>query len=268
MPRHHGIAACLSPRLAPICHPWPTTRLSPRARSCACRPDRRGRGRRRLPPGPVTNDVTGPLPVWAGLLTAAGQGAVRLHRLARRRRRRCCSIARPTAADELVKRLSLYRLRRKIGDRARRRRSASTGRPSPATAARPIRGSPRSANAGSRRSTRTTSRADAAWLAHRLSLGVTEGRAELGDVLWLETQCRRTERRELLQGLLCRPGEHRADELAAEGQPAAGGGAARPTRTRSGARRPIPSLGWRSITCGSRTSIRPCCRAGWRSALG
>ncbi len=29
--------------------------------------------------------------------------------------------------------------------------------------------------------------ADAAWLAHRLSLGVTEGRAELGDLLWLET---------------------------------------------------------------------------------
>ena len=29
--------------------------------------------------------------------------------------------------------------------------------------------------------------ADERWLAHRLSLGVTEGRAELGDVLWLET---------------------------------------------------------------------------------
>ena len=29
--------------------------------------------------------------------------------------------------------------------------------------------------------------ADAAWLAHRLRLGVAEGREELGDVLWLET---------------------------------------------------------------------------------
>jgi len=29
--------------------------------------------------------------------------------------------------------------------------------------------------------------ADEAWLAHRLSLGVPEGRVELGDVLWLET---------------------------------------------------------------------------------
>jgi folate-binding protein YgfZ len=29
--------------------------------------------------------------------------------------------------------------------------------------------------------------ADAAWLAHRLLLGVAEGRAELGDILWLET---------------------------------------------------------------------------------
>jgi folate-binding protein YgfZ len=29
--------------------------------------------------------------------------------------------------------------------------------------------------------------ADAAWTAHRLSLGVAEGAAELGDLLWLET---------------------------------------------------------------------------------
>ncbi len=29
--------------------------------------------------------------------------------------------------------------------------------------------------------------ADEAWLAHRLSLGVPEGQAELGDILWLET---------------------------------------------------------------------------------
>jgi folate-binding protein YgfZ len=29
--------------------------------------------------------------------------------------------------------------------------------------------------------------ADAAWLAHRLRLGVPEGRAEMGDTLWLET---------------------------------------------------------------------------------
>ena len=29
--------------------------------------------------------------------------------------------------------------------------------------------------------------ADAAWNTHRLTLGVPEGRAELGDILWLET---------------------------------------------------------------------------------
>lgn len=29
--------------------------------------------------------------------------------------------------------------------------------------------------------------ADEAWLGHRLALGVAEGRAELGDILWLET---------------------------------------------------------------------------------
>src|SRR3546814_8621815 len=40
-------------------------------------------------------------------------------------------------------------------------------------------------------------------------------------------QCDGTERRQLLQGLLCRTGEYRADELAAEGQPAAGRGADR-----------------------------------------
>ena len=63
--------------------------------------------------GLVTNDVTGALPAYAGLLTAqgktlfdfivwpAGEGALLLD----------CEAE---AADELVKRLSLYRLRRKI----------------------------------------------------------------------------------------------------------------------------------------------------------
>src|SRR5690606_34127239 len=37
----------------------------------------------------------------------------------------------------------------------------------------------------------------------------------------------RAQRRVILEGLLCRPGEHRADELAAEGQPAGAGGAPR-----------------------------------------
>src|SRR3546814_5123633 len=40
-------------------------------------------------------------------------------------------------------------------------------------------------------------------------------------------QCRRAERGELYQGLLRRAGKYRADELAAEGQPAAGRGADR-----------------------------------------
>ena len=64
--------------------------------------------------GLVTNDVSGALPVYAGLLTAqgktlfdflvwpAGEGALLLD----------CEA---DAADELIKRLSLYRLRRKIG---------------------------------------------------------------------------------------------------------------------------------------------------------
>src|SRR5437763_12303900 len=62
--------------------------------------------------GLVTNDVTGPLPVWAGLLTPQGKclfdfivwgegGDLLLD----------CEAA---AADDLIKRLTIYRLRRPI----------------------------------------------------------------------------------------------------------------------------------------------------------
>jgi len=131
--------------------------------------------------GLVTSDVAGPLPVWAGLLTPQGK----------------CLFdflvwpdtsnsgddllieCETDAADDLVKRLSIYRLRRPIviarepglavhwsleGDSAPDPRLPQLGKRWIAPPSEPATG----------------------WLAHRLSLGVTEGRAELGDLLWLE----------------------------------------------------------------------------------
>ena len=134
--------------------------------------------------GLVTNDVTGDLPVWAGLLTPQGKamfdflvwqgedGALLID----------CEA---DAADELAKRLSLYRLRRKIAierDDALGAFWAADGEQGTAD--------PRLASLG-RRWIGAVSKDDADvgadWRAHRLALGVPEGRAELADTLWLET---------------------------------------------------------------------------------
>jgi len=126
--------------------------------------------------GLVTSDVTGPLPVWAGLLTPQGKclfdfivwddGDDLLFD---------CEAA---AADDLIKRLSIYRLRRPI---------TIARDPSIAVHWSPDgdRPDPRLPELGSR----WLGPADEAaqgWLEHRLRLGVCEGRAELGDLLWLE----------------------------------------------------------------------------------
>ncbi|WP_298669101.1 folate-binding protein [uncultured Sphingomonas sp.] len=130
--------------------------------------------------GLVTNDVSGPLPIWAGLLTPQGKalfdfllwedGADVLVD---------CAAAQ---AGALIRRLSLYRLRRAIA--IARDDSLAVhwspdgdhGAPDPRLAALGRRwiGAPGAAVDG--------------WLAHRLSLGVTEGIDELGDgtTLWLE----------------------------------------------------------------------------------
>ena len=127
--------------------------------------------------GLVTSDVAGELPVWAGLLTPQGKclfdfmiwadGADLLLD---------CEAA---AAADLIKRLAIYRLRRPIriaiddslaahwvqdGEGARDPRLAALGKRWLAPAALPAAG----------------------WREHRLRLGVCEGRAELGDLLWLE----------------------------------------------------------------------------------
>jgi hypothetical protein len=135
--------------------------------------------------GLVTSDVAGPLPVWAGLLTPQGKclfdfivwedgddpstssgQALLLD----------CEAA---AADDLIKRLTIYRLRRPI--RIEREPtlavhwSIDTGEPP----------DPRLPELGNRWLGPADEPASG-WLEHRLRLGVCEGGGELGDILWLE----------------------------------------------------------------------------------
>ena len=130
--------------------------------------------------GLVTSDVAGPLPVWTGLLSAQGKclfdffvwpdpahgDDVLLD----------CEA---TVADALIKRLSMYRLRRAITiardpTLAVHWRIDGGGTPDPRLAAL------------GRRWLAPATEPGSGWLAHRLSLGVCEGRAELSDLLWLE----------------------------------------------------------------------------------
>jgi hypothetical protein len=125
--------------------------------------------------GLVTSDVAGPLPVWTGLLTPQGK---------------ClfdfivwgdgddllldCEAA---AADDLIKRLTIYRLRRAI--RIERDDSIAVHW------SRDGGDDPRLAALG-KRWLGAADEPATGWLEHRLRLGVCEGRAELGDLLWLE----------------------------------------------------------------------------------
>ena len=133
--------------------------------------------------GLVTNDVSGALPAYAGLLTAQGKamfdfliwpgenGDLLID----------CEAA---AADDLVRRLSLYRLRRKIGiavdpDLAVYwQATGDAGSPDPRLPELGRRWiGPAQPNALA---------IDDEYLRHRLSFGVAEGRDELSDILWLE----------------------------------------------------------------------------------
>jgi tRNA-modifying protein YgfZ len=127
--------------------------------------------------GLVTSDVAGPLPVWAGLLSAQGK----------------CLFdfviwddgddllldCETDAVEDLIKRLSIYRLRRPIRiecDPALAVHWSRDGSGAP---------DPRLRELGNRWLGAADGPA-AGWLEHRLRLGVCEGRAELGDILWLE----------------------------------------------------------------------------------
>lgn len=135
--------------------------------------------------GLLTNDVSKKLPAYAALLTPqgktmfdmfvwpAGDGEVLLD----------CEAE---FAEDLAKRLSLYRLRRKI-DIAVDENVAVHWEAHPGDGGAP---DPRLGALGQRWLAPVSDAdeaADAAYLAHRLSLGVPEGRAEMGDILWLET---------------------------------------------------------------------------------
>lgn len=133
--------------------------------------------------GLVTSDVSGDLPVWAGLLTPQGKALFDFIIFADGEDLLIdCEVAQ---ADALVRRLSIFRLRRSImiertdlavhwsvdgGEGVADPRLSALGRRWIAPADDPVGG----------------------WLAHRLSLGVTEGAAELGQdkILWLECNAR------------------------------------------------------------------------------
>jgi len=127
--------------------------------------------------GLVTSDVAGELPAWAGLLTA--QGKCLFDFMVWSDGDDLLLDCEEAAADELIKRLAIYRLRRPIrierdpalavhwsieGNGTRDPRLPELGRRWLAPAEEPASG----------------------WLEHRLRLGVCEGQAELRDILWLE----------------------------------------------------------------------------------
>lgn len=126
--------------------------------------------------GLVTQDVLGPLPVWAGLLTP--QGKCLFDFLVWDDGDDLLIDCEADAAEALAKRLAIYRLRRPISIERDEKlavhweadvngndpRLPGLGRRWIAPADEPVSG----------------------WLEHRLRLGVCEGRAELGDLLWLE----------------------------------------------------------------------------------
>jgi len=129
--------------------------------------------------GLVTNDVSGALPVWAALLTP--QGKVIADFLVWADGDDLLLDCEAAVAEPLVKRLSMYRLRRKIAialDPAVGVHWQPGDGPAP---------DPRLSALGQRwLGEAADSDAAAAWRQHRLSLGVAEGAAELADLLWLE----------------------------------------------------------------------------------
>lgn len=136
--------------------------------------------------GLVTQDVTGVLPVWCGLLTP--QGKALFDFLVWPAGRDLLLDCEAEAADSLIRRLSLYRLRRRIEIR-RDDRIAVHWRAHTGDGAAP---DPRLSALGERWVSPVDAddaeSADEQWRAHRLALGVAEGRRELGDgeTLWLE----------------------------------------------------------------------------------
>jgi tRNA-modifying protein YgfZ len=131
--------------------------------------------------GLITNDVTGILPVWAGLLTP--QGKALFDFLVWADGDDLLIDCEADQADALTKRLSLYRLRRAIT--IERDATLAVHWSLNHT---DVTLDPRLAALGHRWIAPPGEPA-AGWHAHRLSLGVAEGASELGQdkTLWLET---------------------------------------------------------------------------------
>jgi len=133
--------------------------------------------------GLVTQDVTGALPVWAGLLTP--QGKCLFDFMVWADGDDLLIDCEAAAADDLAKRLAIYRLRRPItiapepGLSVHWSLDGTQGVPDPRLAAL------------GNRWLAPAAEATPGWLEHRLRVGVCEGRGELGDLLWLE--CNATE---------------------------------------------------------------------------
>ena len=136
-----------------------------------------GEGVREFLQGLVTQDVAGDLPVWAGLLSAQGKCLFDFMIWADGDDLLLdCEAA---AADDLVKRLSIYRLRRPITIARDESLSVHWSADSDRGVA-----DPRLTELG-RRWLDAAGEPTSGWPEHRLRLGVCEGRAELGDLLWL-----------------------------------------------------------------------------------
>jgi tRNA-modifying protein YgfZ len=134
--------------------------------------------------GLVTNDVLGDLPVWAGLLTP--QGKALFDFIIWADGDDILIDCEATQADALAKRLTIYRLRRPITIARDEALAVHWSR-------EPGQGSPDPRNpALGQRWIAAASDPATDWHAHRLSLGIVEGQAELGDgaTLWLEANAR------------------------------------------------------------------------------
>ena len=128
--------------------------------------------------GLVTQDVAGALPVWAGLLSAQGKCLFDFILWADGDDLLLdCEAA---AVEDLIKRLSIYRLRRPITIQRDESSAVHWEKDGDHGVA-----DPRLAALGKRWLAPANGPASG-WLEHRLRLGVCEGRAELGDILWLE----------------------------------------------------------------------------------
>ena len=134
--------------------------------------------------GLVTNDVAGALPVWAALLTP--QGKALFDFLVWADGDDLLLDVEASQAEALVRRLTLYRLRRPIRIAIDTGLAVHWSRDGTEGVA-----DPRLPALGQRWIARPSPPVDG-WQAHRLSLGVTEGISELGngETLWLECNAR------------------------------------------------------------------------------